>query len=76
MSNYNKNNPVHQIRIAALMLFILASSILFLLSSPAPQPLRVVVPDLVSVTTLDEALNLSLAYGDYRRVNVDWNGVA
>jgi hypothetical protein len=27
------------------------------------------------VLSLDQALNLSLAYGDYRRVNVNWEAV-
>lgn len=70
-------NPLRKIKIALTMLLILLSSIWFALHSQPVAMRRESIPvQGVIVLSLDQALNLSLAYGDYRRVNVDWAEVA
>lgn len=84
MSKYKRNHPLNQIynRILAMALIIIALVIINLLAtvtahqamrreSDRPIPVKAEI-----VLSLDQALNLSLAYGDYRRVNVDWAEVA
>ena len=46
--------------------------------SPMPQAMRRESKPVRSeiALSLDQALNLSLAYGDYRKVNVNWAEVA
>lgn len=67
-----------KVKIAAMMLLILVSSIWFALASQPVQPVRVVTPDAVVMRreslSLDQALDLSLAMGDGRRVN--WEEVS
>lgn len=82
MSKYSKKNPLNQIYQAALAmaLIILITITISLLAtasqytmrreSDRPIPVKAEI-----VLSLDQALNLSLAYGDYRKVNVDWSGV-
>lgn len=69
-------NFKHQIRIVALMLLILLSSILFALQS---QPVRHVTPDVVMkresleiTPEFEEALNVSLKRGYLQGVNWEW----
>lgn len=84
MKHYTKNNPLLKIygKVTALLLITLALIVISFLAaitdqqamkreSNRPTPVQGEI-----VLSLDQALNLSLAYGDYRRVNVDWNGVA
>lgn len=78
MSKYT--SKLSKLKITAMMLLILLASIWFALAS---QPVAMkresaITPDLVVMRSLslDEALNESLAAGDYRRVRVDWGMVA
>lgn len=75
MSNYK--SKLSKLQIAALMLLILLASIWFALQSQPVQAMRresIPVQGVV-ILSLDQALNESLAAGDYRRVNVDWEEV-
>lgn len=75
MSNYKSN--LSKIQMAATMLLILLSSFWFALNSQPQAMWRESKPVVGEVVlSLDQALNLSLAYGDYRKVNVEWAEVA
>lgn len=65
-----------KIQIMITLALILLSSFWFALNSQ-PQMRRESKPVVGEIVlSLDQALNLSLAYGDYRKVNVDWVEVA
>lgn len=66
-----------KIQIMITMALILLSSIWFALNSQPVAMRRESIPvQGVIVLSLDQALNESLAAGDYRRVNVNWEEVA
>lgn len=70
-------NSPRKIKVLITMSLIVITSFWFALHSQ-PQAMKRESKPVVGeiVLSLDQALNLSLAYGDYRKVNVDWVEVA
>ena len=81
MSKYSKKNPLNQIYQAVLamaLIILITITISLLATATAEQQAmrRESIPvQGVVILSLDQALNESLAAGDYRRVNVDWEEV-
>lgn len=75
-----RTSRFYQNLMAMLLITLITITLSFLAATVVPEarPVIHVTPDAVAMRreslTLDEALDKSLAYGDYRRV--DWSGVA